>query len=74
VNLYFLALDTQDIAIARVATRVAQGGHHIPEATIRRRFDARLENLEAYYKPLVDHWLHYNNSGDEPVLIDWGSK
>lgn len=74
VSLYFLGLDTQDIAIARVATRVAQGGHHIPEATIRRRFDAGLRNLEAYYKPLVDHWMHYNNSGDEPVLVDWGSK
>lgn len=74
VSLYFLALDTPEIAIARVATRVAQGGHHIPEATVRRRFEAGLKNLETLYKPLVDHWMLYNNSADEPLLVDWGYK
>jgi hypothetical protein len=37
VSLFFLALDTPEIAIvARVATRVAQGGHHVPEGLVRR--------------------------------------
>ena len=30
VSLYFLALDNAEIALARVAARVAQGGHSIP--------------------------------------------
>lgn len=73
VSLFFLALNAPKIAIARVAMRVAQGGHHIPEATIRRRFDAGLKNLHTLYKPLVDHWMLYDNSGDEPQLVDWGT-
>lgn len=71
VSLFFLALDTPEIAIARVATRVAQGGHDVPEATVRRRFDAGLKNFDIVYKPLVDHWMLYDNSGDEPLLVDW---
>jgi predicted ABC-type ATPase len=38
VKLVFLQLDSAEEAIARVAQRVRQGGHDIPEATIRRRF------------------------------------
>ena len=31
VSLFFLALDAPEIAIARVTTRVAQGGHNVPK-------------------------------------------
>jgi len=37
VKLIFLQLDSPETAIARVAQRVRQGGHDIPQATIRRR-------------------------------------
>ncbi len=74
VKLFFLSLPNPEVAISRVATRVSQGGHNIPEATIRRRFDAGLRNLENTYKGLVDQWSLYDNSGDEPRLIDWGTK
>lgn len=74
IKLFFLSLPNADVAISRVATRVSQGGHNIPEATIRRRFDAGLRNLENTYKRLVDQWSLYDNSGDEPRLIDWGIK
>ena len=74
VKLFFLSLPNPEVAISRVATRVSQGGHNIPEATIRRRFDAGLRNLENTYKRLVDQWSLYDNSGDEPRLIDWGTK
>lgn len=40
VELYFLSLPDADFAVNRVAERVRQGGHHIPEATIRRRFES----------------------------------
>ena len=48
VSLYFIRLPTADHAVLRVAERVKQGGHNIPEATIRRRFAAGLANLDAY--------------------------
>lgn len=72
VNLYFLSLDTPETALSRVAARVAQGGHDIPEETVRRRFDAGLRNFHQVYKPLVNDWMHYDNSDTQPVLIDWG--
>ena len=37
VSLFFLSLPSVDLAIARVAERVRQGGHNIPEDVIRRR-------------------------------------
>jgi predicted ABC-type ATPase len=41
--LVFLSLPYADMAVARVAARVAQGGHHVPEPDIRRRFDSGLK-------------------------------
>lgn len=74
VDLFFLALPSVELAVQRVAERVRQGGHDIPEATIRRRFDAGRRLFESVYQPLVDHWALYDNSGDEPVLMDWSGK
>lgn len=74
VKLIFLQLDSAEEAIARVAQRVRQGGHNIPEAIIRRRFTAGRENFEHLYAPLVNAWALYNNSGLQPVLLDWSEK
>jgi predicted ABC-type ATPase len=52
--------------------RVAQGRHAIPEAVIRRRFSAGLLNFHQLYKPLVNAWALYDNSGDLPTLISSG--
>ena len=72
ISLYFLALPSPETAILRVAARVKQGGHNIPEAVIRRRFIAGLRNFEVFYKSEVDHWVKYDNLGDRPVLREWG--
>jgi predicted ABC-type ATPase len=72
VKLFFLQLPTPEMAIARVHQRVAAGGHNVPEDVIRRRFDAGLRNFSQIYKPLVDEWVLYDNSGDEPVRLDEG--
>jgi predicted ABC-type ATPase len=72
VTLFFLSLPTSDMAVSRVAERVRQGGHGIPEHVIRRRFAAGQENFETLYKPIVDAWILYDNAGQEPVLLDRG--
>jgi predicted ABC-type ATPase len=72
VSLFFLALPDAEVAVARVAERVRQGGHHIPEDVIRRRFAAGLRNFEQAYKPRVDAWAKYDNVGESPVLLEWG--
>lgn len=72
VSLYFLTLPNVETAIARVAARVRQGGHDIPEAVIRRRFDAGWRYFQGRYKLAVDDWALYDNAGDEPILLEWG--
>jgi predicted ABC-type ATPase len=74
VKLFFLRLASPDLAVARVRQRVREGGHNIPEPVIRRRFVGGLRNFEVMYKPLVDEWALYDNSGGEPVLIEEGVK
>lgn len=72
VKITFLALPNAALAVARVAARVAQGGHDVPEDAIRRRFKAGLDNFQRIYRPLVDAWVIYDNSGTEPKLLEWG--
>ncbi|WP_215842698.1 zeta toxin family protein [Acidithiobacillus montserratensis] len=74
VSLFFLTLPNVEMAIDRVQQRVRQGGHHIPEPIIRRRFTAGLHNFHQFYKVVVDAWAIYDNSGDSPVLLEWGEK
>lgn len=61
-SLTFLSLPSVEIAIARVAARVAQGGHSIPEAVIQRRFDMGWCHFNSKYKLLVNEWALYDNS------------
>lgn len=53
--------------------RVEQGGHSIPKAVIRRRFKAGRLNFNNVYKSLVDSWILYDNSGNQPKVMDQGS-
>lgn len=69
VSLHFLKLDDVETAISRVAVRVSQGGHSIPEDVIRRRFYGGMKNFENVYRLIVDEWLLYNANGEIPVLI-----
>jgi predicted ABC-type ATPase len=72
VSLFFLRLPNAETAIARVAARVRQGGHDIPEPVIRRRFDTGWNNFQRRYKQVVDDWALYDNAGAEPVMLEWG--
>ena len=74
VSLIFLSLPSADLAVERVAERVRQGGHAVPDEDVRRRFDRGREHFETLYKPLVDAWMLYDSSGDVPVLIASGGK
>jgi predicted ABC-type ATPase len=72
VKLIFLNLQDANLAVARVAARVAQGGHNIPEQVIRRRFDSGLRNFNNIYRALVSSWILYDNSGPVPRQISAG--
>jgi predicted ABC-type ATPase len=72
VSLIFLTLRSVRLAMARVKSRVAQGGHRVPADDVRRRFHRGLINFEQLYRPLVDHWELYDNSDDSPILLAQG--
>ncbi len=72
-HLAFLSLPDADLAVARVAERVREGGHHVPEDVIRRRFTRGLANFFSLYVPVVDSWRLFDNSDVEgPRLLAEG--
>jgi predicted ABC-type ATPase len=73
VHLFYFWLPHPDMCVMRVEGRVKDGGHPVPEETIRRRYDAGLKLFFTTYMHLVDKWRMYDNSNlDEPKLIAKG--
>ncbi|MGU3538383.1 AAA family ATPase [Methylobacterium sp. A54F] len=68
VGLIFVALADPLLNIRRIAERVARGGHHIPEATVRRRHATAFHRL-AEAIPLADGSVVYDNTGAEPERL-----
>ena len=69
VHVIFFALENEEQAIQRVAQRVMNGGHTIPEEDIRRRFKRGIYNLINLYLPICDSVLVYNNAHGEAILV-----
>lgn len=73
VHLFDFWLNSADLAISRVAARVRNGGHYIPEATIRQRYSRSVRNLFEFYMPVVTSWKVYDNSvGGGPQAVAEG--
>jgi len=68
VVLIFLYLNSSEIAKQRVKKRVNEGGHHIPDEVIERRYLRGIQNLELFLN-LVDDWYLYDNSSGNYELI-----
>jgi predicted ABC-type ATPase len=69
ITLIFMWLNSVELAIERVATRVLEGGHHIPTDTIRRRYSAGIQNLFQIYLPIVDNFMIFDSTNSIPVPI-----
>ena len=61
-RLLFFWLPSADMAVERVRRRVMEGGHHVPEDVIRRRYEAGLRNFFRIYRPVAASWQFYDNS------------
>jgi len=72
VKLFYLRLDSQELALDRVRQRVREGGHDVPAQTVRRRFTIGLRNFVEVYRLLVSEWALYDNSGPTPLLVEEG--
>jgi predicted ABC-type ATPase len=69
VHFFFLWLSRVDLALSRIEARVLQGGHDVPEADVRRRFDRSIKNFLESYRPLGDSWYLFDNSLGTPAPI-----
>jgi predicted ABC-type ATPase len=69
IHIFFLWVNTVDLALSRVQERVSRGGHDVPEPVIRRRFDRSMRNFLARYRQLADRWTLFDNSGETPAVI-----
>ena len=69
IHIYFLWIPSSQLAIARVKDRVAQGGHNVPIADIKRRFERSTEKFFKQYRLLADQWMLFNNEQSKPKLI-----
>jgi len=69
VFLIYLWLPSADLAVQRVATRVKEGGHNIPEEVIRRRYLRGLGNLFELYKPILSKVQVRDGSRLPPALV-----
>jgi predicted ABC-type ATPase len=74
VELLFLRVPDVQFAKERVALRVSQGGHSIPEDVIERRFFAGWSNFQRHYKEIVDEWSLIDASDSSFKIIDWKEK
>jgi predicted ABC-type ATPase len=69
VHLFFLWVESVDLALSRVRERVARGGHDVPEPVVRRRFDRSIGNFLLHYRRLADFWTLFDNSGATPRVV-----
>lgn len=69
VHLCYLWLPNVAISLRRVRQRVRKGGHDVPEADVRRRFQPSLRNFFGRYLPLADQALLFHAAVAPPQLV-----
>jgi len=69
IRLDYLWIPNLDITRERVKQRVRKGGHDIPDEVQQRRFGKGLRLLLEHYRPLLNDWRIYNNTGQDPHLV-----
>jgi predicted ABC-type ATPase len=70
VMLVYVAVSSVEESVRRVAHRVKNGGHDVPEAKIRKRWDITLANLEWFWEKVQVCFLFFNPPDfGEPRLL-----
>jgi toxin ParE2 len=70
---YYFWLVSPDLAVVRVAQRVRMGGHDVPEATVRQRYQRSISNFFSLYRPVASSWHFFDNTLEgSPRLIAQG--
>jgi|SRR3954471_12489534 predicted ABC-type ATPase len=72
LEIAFLRMPSPQLCLRRIASRVRQGGHDVPQKDVLRRFERGWLNFQNVYKLLADEWAVYDNSDIRPKLIEKG--
>jgi predicted ABC-type ATPase len=66
VRVWYIGLSSPELHMARVRARVARGGHDIPEARIRARYDSGRLNLIRLLPTLTELRVYDNSAEADP--------
>ena len=66
VRIWYVGLKTPELHLARVRARVAKGGHDIPEAQVRARYDSSRLNLIRLLPRLTELRVYDNSADADP--------
>ncbi len=69
VHLYYVWLNSADLAVERVRRRVESGGHNVPEPDVRRRYGRSAANFFRIYRPIAKSWQVFDNSDTRAVRV-----
>lgn len=72
VSLLYLWLESPETAIRRVALRVSEGGHSVPDNVVLRRYHAGMKNLFNLFMPIVDYWMLVDNTRMPRIIVAEG--
>jgi predicted ABC-type ATPase len=61
VVVHYILIGSSGQAVERVRLRVLQGGHHVPEEDVARRFERSRRHFLEDYLPLADEWVLWDN-------------
>jgi predicted ABC-type ATPase len=73
VNLLYFAVSDISVSLARIARRVSEGGHDVPEGDARRRFERSILNLPTYLAA-SDLWRIFDNNAAVPRTVFEGRR
>ncbi len=63
IRLYYVGLNTVEESLLRIENRVKKGGHNIPDADVKRRFDKRFEDLVSVLQYCDEATFYDNENG-----------
>ena len=69
VVIAYVFVDSPQVCINRIKARVKNGGHHVPDADVIRRYARSRHNFINAYSKITDYWTLYYNGGGEILLV-----
>ncbi len=74
VIIAYIFVDSPEVCIKRIESRVLNGGHFVPPEDVKRRYFRGKSNFVGVYSHIADYWLLCYNGGPDFSLVAYGSE